>query len=797
MKRFYVIIISLLLTSSVVAQEDDKSLQICLKAEEAYNIGQFDIAIQQLNDNLSIFSNRVKGTALRLLSLCYLAQDQKDKAEEYAKMLLASNPYYVSTLSDPVRFSDMIERLKNNQDLITTASLQRETVEESPIPVTLITEDMIKASGAKNLRDLLTTYVPGITSIEGEECNISMRGVYSFTQENIMIMRDGHRLNSFATNSIAPDYRIALNNIKQIEVLRGPASSLYGGVALSSVVNIITKKGSEINGLKASFGIGDNNTYKGELLMGKHFIDTDISLWGSVYSSNGYNYFIPKESQDHYGIINKDGSIYVDGYNRRPAYDLGLKYRWKELTFSLSHQHGKRVPSYNNVYLFSPYDYDKYSSVNGTKPGRSTTSTNANIDYYSAFNDNTSLSTTLSFNYETTDIYNVLGDSLSGYFSNISKMVKPLINSYIKDSIIIGNGAFAIQGWSNVNVEGMIHLSHNYRLGKSHGNILLGTQVDYFNSYYNYLSVGENYEHVILTALNDENIIYKNGRETTLSFFGQIKHYISPKLIINGGIRYDYKKRYDDRKMSEWSPRLAFIYVPSNKWNVKLSYAHSFVDASFFYRVSDILYLGNPDLDPQHMDSYQLSSSVNLFPGLAYNGNIFYNHASIMSSSVGFRRTSGKFDMLGLENTLAYKDKHSVANASIIFQKKVEAKNYTTKGKHVNAVPDFVCNLIMGREVYRLVKNLWLETKVSYNSKQTGYIVKNYLHEGDAQYMNEPYEIPSLFLWDAGIRYVRYWGEFGFRCYNIINTKYRLGGHLAPILQPGRTFMASFTINLK
>jgi iron complex outermembrane receptor protein len=48
-----------------------------------------------------------------------------------------------------------------------------------------------------------------------------------------------------------------LDKLKQIEVLRGPASSLYGGVALTAVVNLITKQGIDVDGIKIRAGIGN------------------------------------------------------------------------------------------------------------------------------------------------------------------------------------------------------------------------------------------------------------------------------------------------------------------------------------------------------------------------------------------------------------------------------------------------------------------------------------------------------------------------------------------------------------
>lgn len=97
--------------------------------------------------------------------------------------------------------------------------------------------------------------------LPNEEMNLAMRGVYSSGQENILVMQDGQRLNSYITNAVSPDYGISLAKVKQIEVLRGPASSLYGSVALTAVINIVTKDGVDIRNGAVSVGAGDRGSW--------------------------------------------------------------------------------------------------------------------------------------------------------------------------------------------------------------------------------------------------------------------------------------------------------------------------------------------------------------------------------------------------------------------------------------------------------------------------------------------------------------------------------------------------------
>ena len=200
------------------------------------------------------------------------------KTEQYVTLLLQQNPYYSPSSQDPATFVEIVNNIKAGMTpTITTASSQAESLAEVPVPTTLITAEMIQTSGARNLQEVLAAYVPGMHLIDcNDDINIAMRGIYSNTQEKILIMLNGilimlngHRLNSYATNAAAPDFSISLEKVKQIEVLRGPASSLYGGVALTGVVNIITKQGVDVDGLQAKVSAGNHGQVKVDAVFGK------------------------------------------------------------------------------------------------------------------------------------------------------------------------------------------------------------------------------------------------------------------------------------------------------------------------------------------------------------------------------------------------------------------------------------------------------------------------------------------------------------------------------------------------
>ena len=164
-KNLHIILIAtmLLSTSTVWSQSNNEMRQVYAEAESAYQLGQIEQAINILQQNYKSFQGNAKQNALRLLSLCHLALDNFEESERYASMLLDINPYYMSTM-DPIRFEDMVNLLKSGRSAtITTASSQAESINEAPVPVTVITREMIdRLSNNKSIGHILAAYVPGM-----------------------------------------------------------------------------------------------------------------------------------------------------------------------------------------------------------------------------------------------------------------------------------------------------------------------------------------------------------------------------------------------------------------------------------------------------------------------------------------------------------------------------------------------------------------------------------------------------------------------------------------------------------
>jgi outer membrane receptor for ferrienterochelin and colicin len=134
----------------------------------------------------------------------------------------------------------------------------------SPGVTSVITSEDIDRIGARRVTDVLE-YLPGVhvsTSRSGFNI-IGFRGLYSEANQQVLVMINGTPIRNALFGGKSYEWDMPVKNISHIEVIRGAGSMLYGADATSGVINIITKKGRDLNGGDAGGFFGSQNTYEG------------------------------------------------------------------------------------------------------------------------------------------------------------------------------------------------------------------------------------------------------------------------------------------------------------------------------------------------------------------------------------------------------------------------------------------------------------------------------------------------------------------------------------------------------
>ncbi len=211
-------------------------------------------------------------------------------------------------------------------DLIVSATKHPLSLKKAPAIATIFTAKDLRNMGARDISDVLRR-VPGYgVSMPrfGLEL-IEVRGVTGARSEKIKFLIDGHSVNNNMDGGIVWGYEnLSLNNVKRIEVIRGPGSALYGSNAFLGVISVVTKDGKDIDGVTLSAGAGSFDTEKYNLLAGKRFGDLDVALMLDYLTSDGDKLLI---KADTFGVSGK-----TDDFEDK--FDAQLKLAYKDLSLN-------------------------------------------------------------------------------------------------------------------------------------------------------------------------------------------------------------------------------------------------------------------------------------------------------------------------------------------------------------------------------------------------------------------------------------------------------------------------------
>lgn len=704
-------------------------------------------------------------------------------ATSHAQAQPGSPPPAPAASPDETAYFALEEEIRTLR-VVSTASKIEESMREAPVPVTVVTADMIRSSGARTLQDVLVTFVPGMTFVvDHNEPNVAARGIYASSPQKILVLLDGHRLNARAYPAAEPDYSIGLHKVKRIEILRGPGSSLYGNVALMAVVNIITKSGKEVEGVTARIGGGNFGQATLEVLAGEEISEGhEVLMWGSTFYSNGQKIFIPA-SQD-IAAFPRDGYAIAGGIKDPISYDLGAKYRHGALTLLASTRQGHLIePFTSNGVTGEVYDYDSVRTFETVGPGMAARATHFEARYARPVTRAWEVDANAYY-----DRYNVTAVYTNSQVAGGNRVV-----SHDEDA-----------------VGGILQARHTYEAASlGSGSVLVGGQFDQMRVLDSVALDGSGGAYTVVQDSSQSKVILP-GTETVYSGFVQVKHKVRDSLVLNLGLRYDHKDRRTGGSVSDWSPRLALVYAPSTFFDVKLSYGQSFVDAPYWYRYNSFAsYRGASTLVPEHLRSLQLTptvsvgrfrSALNVFYDDVYDF-IFRNNNAAPTEPI--YQNAGTLKSVGVENETEYLAEAWRVRANFTYQRAFEVANYTARGPRIYNVPPFVANLILDFNPFvSFYEKSWFNVTVRYTSRQLSPIsavFRDSLGNVIASYQSPDNTVDAYFLVNAGIRLTDLLVRglnLDATVYNALDQRYEQGGSPRhPYPQQGRSFLALLSYN--
>lgn len=171
---------------------------------------------------------------------------------------------------------------------VTSVSRHAELASEAPASVSVVTAEEIRRHGFRTIAEAIRL-VPGIfvhSDRAYEYVGVRGFGLLGDYNTRVLILVDGHAMNSqiaYAQSYLGGDAPLDMSVIERIEVIKGPASATYGPWAFFGVINVVTRKGADVEGALVSGRVDSVFRREGAIVSGRRFeggLDMVVSLRG-------------------------------------------------------------------------------------------------------------------------------------------------------------------------------------------------------------------------------------------------------------------------------------------------------------------------------------------------------------------------------------------------------------------------------------------------------------------------------------------------------------------------------------
>ncbi len=208
----------------------------------------------------------------------------------------SATPLFAANITSSSQHSEAVPTI------FVTANRTANTVDETMVPVTIISSDDIRRLQANSITEVLSL-TPGIDISSsggyGSNTSVHLRGTNS---DHVLTLIDGIPAGSATSGTMAFQY-IPVDQIERIEIVRGPRSSLYGADAIGGVIQIFTKKGTAKKSATIDVGYGTQSTGKINAHFSNGNKDSQYHLGLSLFNTAGYN-FIGNDNGKKHGYDN-------------------------------------------------------------------------------------------------------------------------------------------------------------------------------------------------------------------------------------------------------------------------------------------------------------------------------------------------------------------------------------------------------------------------------------------------------------------------------------------------------------
>ncbi len=640
-------------------------------------------------------------------------------------------------------FLEVPDELKLFQEmpLVITAARKPQRITEASSTIDLITAEDIKRSGALTLAEVLER-LPGIYTPTAHNAldMLWIRGVGGRFNDNALLLIDGVPYRTLYYSNFPINEQIPLEDIKKIEIIRGPGSALYGTNAFTGVISVVTKDAVDIpkNEITASYGTW--NTQNHYVSLAEEFETGEFTFFGKYLDTDGYK------------VNRNDEGFRTDERRVADNHAYKLKLRHKNLDLNIR--------------------YSKFSLNDSTavpdedEEGGPTVREHilTQLGYHVDLNPKLSLQVKAYFNHFALDRGRVAVD---------------------QNSAVISTNRSEIYG----RVAGVDVLS-TLRLSPTH-TMLFGVNYEY--EYLDH-AFSETAEPPTAPFSLTEWASASGGTtpeaidNNTIGVYFEDELKLGEYVILTSGLRLDSSETSETRL----SPRVSIVYIPDNKTSIKLRYSEAFRAPTYqelYKQTNDGEAEGNKNLNPQTIKTVEFELSRFIWNNHRLNTTFFYTQFENFIKVIG----SGDFQNLGkrelhgvevglhgrIDKDLSYFANYSLTNAK------------ESNGADIGGVPENMGNLgvtYTGLDFMEVVPHLrW----VGVRNRPLDY-------QGDVPVENRRYRLHGYATMNLTLLFKRLPGPMtaSLSIRNLFNTTYHTPGEQTQdfdILQPGRRILFSLS----
>lgn len=188
-----------------------------------------------------------------------------------------------------------------NTDQLSAASKKMQDTASAPADVVVLRSSDLRALGYRTLGDALGGVVGFRTNEDHAYQGMAVRGLYVLGDQNtrILVLLDGHALNSPAevgSSKVGQDFGLPMELVDHIEIVRGPASSLYGNNAFMALVNVVSVDAAQSrhSAVEGALEVGNGGVTEGWVDGGGTLGGVKISLMASGFERRGTSQTYPE-----------------------------------------------------------------------------------------------------------------------------------------------------------------------------------------------------------------------------------------------------------------------------------------------------------------------------------------------------------------------------------------------------------------------------------------------------------------------------------------------------------------------